>query len=131
MNKSKGGLAFDLLGPRLLGLARLLLLVGSSRENNLVLGGCNLLELVLVNQTGATGGITNDDTLLLTALDEGLVEAADAIADNHKVKSPFVKDVTVFGCELDEAHGKLVVVVLLLDGVVESRVAEIFGTIGN
>jgi len=83
-------------------------------------------KIVLREESGLPGGVPHEDAPLLGRLDKGLVVAADPVPDGDEVELGRVEDVTVLRRELEEPVRQSVVVLLLLDGVVEGRVAEVF-----
>ena len=101
------------------------------RHNDLGFARRDLLELICLDKTSPLGGKSDDDPLLLPALNIALEVAADAVPDANKGEGLLVKDVAVRRSQIDEALGQFVVVRLLLDGVVECRVAQILVPIDN
>ena len=101
------------------------------RHDDLVFARSDLLELVCLDKPRPLGGEPDDDALLLPALNVALEVATDAIPDANKGEGLLVKDVFVGRSQIDEPLGQFVVVRLLLDGVVERRVTQIFVPIGN
>ena len=60
-----------------------------------------------------------------------LVVASNTIPYSNKVEARFVEYVVVSSSNLKQAFGKAVIEVLLLCGVVQSRMFEVFGAISN
>jgi hypothetical protein len=90
-----------------------------------------LLELFRCNQPLLSGGIANDNSAFLHTLHVALVVAADAVSNCNKREVGVVKGISMLGGKLDHAFSELVVVLLLLHGVVESRMTEVFFSVGN
>lgn len=103
----------------------------SSRHVNLARSMSALLQLLLRDQSGLPGRISDDHTSLLHALYIALEVAADPIPDGHEGEFVFIEFVPVLSGELDHAFGEAVVVFLLLHGVVEGGVAEVFFAVGD
>ena len=55
----------------------------------------DLLQFLCIDQPSSLGGKSDDDALLLPALNEALEVAADAIPNAHKGEGPFVEDVAI------------------------------------
>ena len=89
------------------------------------------LKFFLRQESRLASGIANNDPSLLGRLHVGLEVTSDAVSDRNKVELLFIKDVSVFGSKFQQALSELVVVLLLLEGVVERRVAEVFLSIGH
>jgi len=102
-----------------------------ARDVDRALGLCALLDLRVSNQPSLAGRVANNDATLLEALDVALVVAANAITYRHEGEVVFVEYVATFGSQFKHTLGELVVVLLLLDGVVKGRVAEILLPVGN
>jgi hypothetical protein len=90
-----------------------------------------LFELIRGQETGFSSGISNDNASLLGGLDIRLEVASNAVADRDKRELDIIKDISMLGSQLQQALREPVVVLLLLDGVVESRMAEVFFPVGN
>ena len=101
------------------------------RHDDLGFARSDLLELVCLDKTRPLGGKSDDDPLLLPALNIALEVATDAIPDANKGEGLLIEDVAVGRGQIDEALGQFVVIRLLLDGVVERRVTQILVPIGN
>ena len=91
----------------------------------------NLLEFIFFDQPRPLGSESDDDALLLLALDVALEVAADAIPNANEGEGLFVEDVPSGRGQVNQALGQFVIVLLLLDGVVECRVSQILIPIGN
>ena len=89
------------------------------------------LELVTTKQSCPPGCVAHNNAPLLGALDIGLKVASDAIPHSNEGEIPSIEDIPMLGSQLEEALGEAVVVPLLLDCIIEGRVAKIFFTIGN
>jgi hypothetical protein len=92
---------------------------------------CTLLELFRRNQPLFPSGISNDHPAFFHTLHVALVVAADAVSNCNKREVSVVKGISMLGGKLDHALCELVVVLLLLHGVVESRMTEVFFSVGN
>ncbi len=103
----------------------------SSRHVNLAGSMSTLLQLLLRHQSGFPGRISDHHASFLHALYVALKVAADAIPHGHEGKFVFVEFVPVLSGELDHALGEAVVVFLLLHGVVEGGVAQVFFAVGD
>jgi hypothetical protein len=90
-----------------------------------------LLEIIFGQKSGLASSVSHEDTALLGALNKALVVASDAITNRDKTELFFVKDVPVFRGEFQQLFREAIVVLLLLEGVVECRVAEILLAVGN
>lgn len=89
------------------------------------------LEVVLVQQSRLSCRIPHEDTPLLGGLDVRLVVATDAIADRNERELFLIKVVAVLRGDLQQPICESVVVLLLLDRVVESRVSKILFSVRN
>ena len=101
------------------------------RHDDLGFARSDLLELVCLDKTRPLGGKSDDDPLLLPALNIALEVAADAIPDANKGEGLLIKDVAVGRSQINETLGQFVIVRLLFDGVVECRMTQILVPIGN
>lgn len=102
-----------------------------SWNKNLTRRMCTLLELFRCYQAKLSCGIANDNSSFLHTLYIALVVATNAVSNCDKREVGLIKGVASLGSKLDHALGELVVVLLLLHGVVESRVAKVFFSVGN
>ena len=101
------------------------------RHDDLGFARGDLLELVCFDKTRPLGGKSDDDALLLPALNIALEIAADAVSDANKGEGLLIKDVAVGRSQINETLGQFVIVRLLFDGVVECRMTQILVPIGN
>lgn len=92
---------------------------------------CTLLKLFRGYQSHLSSGIANDYTPFFHTLYITFVVATDAVANCDKREVGFVKGVASLGSKLDHALSELVVILFLLHGVVESRMAKVFFSVGN
>lgn len=92
---------------------------------------CTLLKFFRGYESHLTSGIANDYASFLHTLYITLVVATDAVSNCDEREISFVKGVASLGSKLDHALSELVVVLLLLHGVVESRMAKVFFSVGN
>lgn len=90
-----------------------------------------LLELFRGYEAHFSSGIANYYASFLHTLYITLVVATDAVSNCDEREISFVKGVASLGGKLDHALSELVVVLLLLHGVVESRMAKVFFSVGN
>jgi hypothetical protein len=81
------------------------------------------LNVVLGEKTSLASGITNHDPSFFRGLHVGLEVTANAISDRDERECFVVKYIPVVGSQFQESFGELVVVVLLLNGVIESGMA--------
>ena len=81
------------------------------------------LDIVLREQTCLASRIANHDTSFLGGLYVGLEVTPNAISNRYKRECLVVKYIPVVGSQFQESFGELVVVVLLLNGVIESGMA--------
>lgn len=87
---------------------------------------CNtgaLLQILFREEACLACGISDNDAAFLRRLDVGLEVTPDAISHHCKGESFLVKDVAMLGGQLEEPFRKAIVVLLLLDRVVECRMA--------
>jgi hypothetical protein len=75
--------------------------------------------------------VSHEDASFLGRLDIGLVIAAYAVTHSYKAKVGVIENVPVLRGEFEQAIGEAIVVLLLLGGVVESRVTEIIFAVCN
>jgi hypothetical protein len=90
-----------------------------------------LFEIFFRHEPRLASGISNNKTTFLGRLDIGLEITSNTISYRHKAKLGVIKDVPVFGSEFEQAFREFVIVLLLLDRLVESRVSKVFLSIGN
>jgi len=90
-----------------------------------------LLEVIVGDQTGLAGRVANHDAALLQTLNVALVVATDPVADGNEGEFVFIERIAAVGGQLQKPFGEAVVVLLLLDGVVQGRVAKVLVTIGD
>jgi hypothetical protein len=90
-----------------------------------------LLQVFFRQESGLASRVSNNEASLLGRLDITLEVASNTISNRDKAKLGLIKDVAVFGCQFEQAFRELVIVLLLLDGVVESRVSKVFLSVGN
>jgi len=88
-------------------------------------------QLLICQQSSLTSGVTHENSSFLGRLDHRLVVAANSVADRDKLEFALIKHVSMICSKLQESFCQLVVVLLLLDSVVESRVAQVLFAIGN
>ena len=91
---------------------------------------CALLELFRSYQPSFSCSIATYDPAFLHTLHVALVVATDAISDCDKREVSVVKGIAMLSSKLDHALSELVVVLLLLHSVVESRMSEVFFSVG-
>ena len=82
-----------------------------------------LLQIIVGEETCFASSITNNHTSFLGGLNIGLEVTPNAVTYCDKREGFFVKYITVIGGKFKKPLGKLVVILLLLDCVVEGRVA--------
>ncbi len=89
------------------------------------------LKLFRCYQAKLSCGIANDHAPFLHALYIALVVATNAVSNCDKREVSLIKGIASLSSKLDHALGELVVILLLLHCIVESRVAKIFFSVGN
>jgi hypothetical protein len=104
--------------------------LGGRHDNSRRLTGA-LLQIIVGQQASFASGVTNNDSSLLGRLDVGLEVAPDAISYSHERKGFFIEYVAIISSQLKESFCQLVVVLLLLNSVVKSRVTKIFFPVCN
>lgn len=90
-----------------------------------------LLQLGGSQNTRLSRCVAQNDSSLLGGLDVALVVAADAVSDGDEAKFVFVEAVSMICCKIQKPLCQSVVVLLLLQRVVQSRMAEVLFPIGN
>jgi hypothetical protein len=83
----------------------------------------------VIQEARLSSSIAHQNTSLLGALDKALVVTSDAIAYRDEAKLSFVKHVAELRRNFEKILCQMVVVLLLLERIVESRVAEVLLTI--
>lgn len=106
----------------------LLLFIGSD-DQTLLFG--TLFKVFFGEQSSLAGGITDDDAAFLGGLNVRLEVATDSVSYSYKGELGLVKDIAMFCRQLEQPFGETVVVLLLLDSVVEGRMAEVFFSVSN
>jgi hypothetical protein len=81
--------------------------------------------------TSFAGGVAKNNTSLLGGLDVALVIAADAITDCDKRKFFFIEDISVICSKVQKSLCQAIIVLLLLNGVIQSRMPQVLFSIGN
>jgi hypothetical protein len=76
-------------------------------------------------------GIAKNNTSLLGGLDVALVVAADAITDSDKSKFFVIEGISMICSKVQKSLCQAVIVMLLLDGIVQSRMTQVLFSIGN
>ena len=89
------------------------------------------LQFLFIEQPRFSSGISHEHSALLGGLHVGFEVASDSIANSHVGKVARIKEVTMLSSQLKQFIGKPIVVLLLLDRVVESRVAEVLLAVRN
>jgi hypothetical protein len=82
-----------------------------------------LLQIFFREEACLACGISDNDAAFLRRLDVGLEVTPDAISHHGKRESFLVKDVAMLSGQLEEPFCETIVVLLLLDRVVECRMA--------
>jgi hypothetical protein len=83
----------------------------------------------VIEEARLSSSIAHQNSSLLGALNKALVVTSDAIAYRDEAKLSFIKHVAEFRRDFEKIICQAVVVLLLLERVVESRVAEVLFTI--
>lgn len=89
-----------------------------------------LLHLLIGQESCFSSSISHQNTPLLGRLNEGLVVTTNSVANRDKTKL-CTEHITMFGGEFQQAFGKSVVVLLLLQCIIESRIMQILFSIGD
>lgn len=90
-----------------------------------------LLQLIGRQETRFSSSIANDDAPLLGRLDIRFEVASNPVSDRDEGKLNVVKDIAVLASQFQQTLRETIVVLLLLDSVVKSRMAQVFLSIGN
>lgn len=77
------------------------------------------------------GRISANNSLLFQTLHVTLIVAPDPIANGDEAEFLLVEDEAVLGGKLDHLFREAVVEPLLLTGVIEGRVTEVFAPVGD
>ena len=101
------------------------------RNNDLSFLFGTLFQIFFRQESSLASRVSNNETTFLGRLDITLEIASNPISHRDKAKLGVIKDVAVFGCQFEQAFRELVIVLLLLDCVVESRVSKVLLSIGN
>ena len=88
-------------------------------------------QLFFINETSLSCRVSHQDTPLLGGLDVGFEVATDSIANRHIREIARVKEVAMKSRQLQEFICEPVIVLLLLHGVVESRVTKVLLAVRN
>ena len=86
---------------------------------------------LLGQEAGLPGRVAHQYAALLGGLHVGLVVAPDPIPNGDKDKLLLIKDVPVLRCQFQKPFRETVIVLLLLDRVVESRMPKVLLPIEN
>jgi len=105
--------------------------LGGGWKNDASSDSSALLKVFFREKTCLACSVSNNDAALLGRLHVGLEVATDAVTHRHKGKGFFVKDIAMLHSEFKEPLCEAVVVLLLLNSVVESRMPKVLFTIGN
>lgn len=107
------------------------LLLNFVRNPHTSLSFGTLLQFLFCDQSSLPGCITNHDTSFLHTLNVTLEVAADSVTHGNERELVRIKLITVSASEFDETLRERVIILLLLHGVVEGGVTEVFLAVVN